>query len=649
MGDATDLHAWLQRHESKSLLRLITCGSVDDGKSTLLGRLLHDTGQLFDDQLAALLKDSRRHGTQGDQIDFALLLDGLEAEREQGITIDVAYRYFTTERRKFIVADCPGHEQYTRNMATGASTADLAVVLVDARKGLLTQTRRHSYIAALLGIGQVLLAVNKMDLVGHDRAVFERIADDYRALAAQLGIAAVQCIPVSALRGENLVTRAATMPWYAGPTLIEALEAAPIPEPAGDIGFRLPVQWVNRPDQDFRGFAGTVAAGRVAPGDEVVVLPSGRRSRVARVIGPEGDLPQADAGQPVTLTLTDQIDASRGDVIASASRPPQVADAFAAHLLWMDDAPLLPGRPYWLRIGTRTAVAQVTEIKHRIDVNTQEHIAAKRLALNEVGVCNLALDQPLPFEAYRDNRTLGGFILIDRISHATVAAGTLDFALRRAANVHWQQLDVDKAARAAIKGQAPRCLWFTGLSGAGKSTIANLVERRLHALGHHTYLLDGDNVRHGLNKDLGFSDEDRVENIRRVAEVAKLMVDAGLIVLVSFISPFRAERRMARELFAPGEFVEVFVDAPLEVCERRDPKGLYAKARAGQIPNFTGIGSPYEPPERAELHLDTTHEPPEALAARVVAHIEPPGQPLQERPEPQPERNGEDSATDRRG
>ena len=617
-----DTAARLALHEAKPLLRFITCGSVDDGKSTLIGRLLHDSRQLFDDQLAALDADSRRHGTQGDRIDYALLLDGLAAEREQGITIDVAYRYFDTDTRKFIVADCPGHAQYTRNMATGASTTDLAVVLVDARKGLLPQTRRHSYIVSLLGIGHVVLAVNKMDLVGYGRDAFEAIAEGYRALAAQLGIADVQCIPLSALEGDNLVARSANTPWYDGPALLEHLETVQVEAGEGSGALRLPVQWVNRPDPHFRGFAGTIAAGEVRPGDAVVVLPSARRSTVARVLDANGDAASARAGQAVTLTLADEIDVSRGDVIAAAGDPPEVADQFAAHVLWMDEAALLPGRPYWLQIGTRTVAASVSEIKHRVDVDTQERLAAKRLELNEVGWCNLALDEPIVFEPYARNRTLGGFILIDRHSNATVAAGTLDFALRRAGNVHWQHLDVDKAARARIKGQAPRVLWFTGLSGAGKSTIANLVDKRLHALGYHTFILDGDNVRHGLNRDLGFTDEDRVENIRRVAEVARLMADAGLIVLVSFISPFRAERRMARERFEAGEFVEVFVDVPLAVAEARDVKGLYAKARAGQIPNFTGIDSPYEAPEAPDLHLHADGGNAEALAAQVLDFLE---------------------------
>ena len=621
MNTASDIATYLKQHEAKPLLRFITCGSVDDGKSTLIGRLLYDSKRLFDDQLAALEKDSRRHGTQGERIDYALLLDGLAAEREQGITIDVAYRYFDTDKRKFIVADCPGHEQYTRNMATGASTADLAVVLVDARKGLLTQTHRHSYIVSLLGIRHVVLAVNKMDLVDFDEAVFARIATDYRALARRLGIAEVTCIPLSALEGDNLSSRSTRTPWYNGPALLEHLEQVQVDAQEGGGSLRLPVQWVNRPHQNFRGYAGTLAAGEVKPGDEVIVLPSARRSRVSRVLDAEGDVASAAAGQAVTLTLADEIDISRGDVIAAAGDPPEVADQFAAHLLWMSDAPLLPGRPYWLKIGARTVSATVTEIKHRIDVNTQEHLAAKRLELNEVGYCNLSLDEPIPFEAYAGNRTLGGFILIDRYDNGTAAAGTLDFALRRAGNVHWQHVDVDKAARARQKGQVPKVLWFTGLSGAGKSTIANLVDKRLHALGYHSFLLDGDNVRHGLNRDLGFTDEDRVENIRRVAEVAKLMTDAGLIVLVSFISPVRAERRMARARFDAGEFVEVFVDVPLAVAEARDVKGLYRKARAGLIPNFTGIDSPYEAPEHPELHLDAGAGDPEAMALLVLAHL----------------------------
>jgi bifunctional enzyme CysN/CysC len=615
---STAVDAYLQQHETKSLLRFITCGSVDDGKSTLLGRLLYDSKLLFDDQLAALKGDSLRHGTQNGELDFALLVDGLSAEREQGITIDVAYRYFSTERRKFIVADCPGHEQYTRNMATGASTADLAVVLVDARKGLLTQTRRHTYICALLGIRHVLLAVNKMDLIDYSEDVFRSIEADYRELAASMGIAQVSAVPLSALRGENVSSRSDRIGWYDGPSLLERLETVQVAHVVDDVGFRLPVQWVCRPDQNFRGYAGHVVAGSIAPGDEVVVLPSGARSRVARIVSADGDLLRAGSGDAVTLTLTDERDISRGDVIAAAAQPPQVADQFAAHLLWMGEAPLLPGRSYWLKIGTRTVSAQVTEIKHKIDVNTQDSLAAKRLELNEVGYCNLSLDHAIAFESYEHCREMGAFILIDRQSNNTVAAGTLNFALRRADNIHWQHMDVDRTARARIKGQASACVWFTGLSGSGKSTVANLVEKRLHALGYHTYMLDGDNVRHGLNRDLGFTAEDRVENIRRVAEVAKLMVEAGLIVLVSFISPFRSERRMARDLFAEGEFKEVFVDTPLAICEQRDAKGLYAKARAGEIKNFTGIDSPYERPEHSEVHLETAGRSVDALAQQVV-------------------------------
>ena len=614
----TAIDDYLERHETKSLLRLITCGSVDDGKSTLLGRLLYDTRLLFDDQLATLKDDSLRHGTQNGELDFALLVDGLAAEQEQGITIDVAYRFFSTDRRKFIVADCPGHEQYTRNMATGASTAELAIVLVDARKGLLTQTRRHTYICGLLGIRHVVLAVNKMDLVGYAQNAFRRIESDYRVVAAQMGIEQVTAVPLSALHGENVSRRSTTMGWYNGPSLLEHLEAVQVDRAASTLGFRMPVQWVCRPNQNFRGYAGQVVAGSIAPGDEVVALPSGVRSRVARIVTADGDLPRAAAGDAVAIQLEDERDISRGDVIASTAQPPQVADQFAAHLLWLDDAALLPGRPYWMKIGARLVTAQVTEIKHRVDVNTQEKRPAKRLELNEVGYCNLGLDHAIAFEPYADCRELGGFILIDRQTNATVAAGTLSFALRRADNIHWQHTDIDRAARARIKGQNPACLWFTGLSGSGKSTIANVVEKRLHAMGYHTYMLDGDNVRHGLNRDLGFTAEDRVENIRRVAEVARLMVDAGLIVMVSFISPFRSERGMARALFGEGEFHEVFVDTPLEVCAQRDPKGLYAKARAGKISNFTGIDSPYERPERPELHLQPQDMAVEELAQRVI-------------------------------
>jgi len=624
VDDATaSIEAYLARHEVKSELRFLTCGSVDDGKSTLLGRLLYDTQLLFDDQVAALEGDSRRFGTQGGDLDFALLVDGLSAEREQGITIDVAYRFFSTESRQFIVADCPGHEQYTRNMATGASTADLAVVLVDARKGLLTQTRRHTWVCSLFGIRHVLLAVNKMDLVNYDETVFRAIEAEYRELAGYLGIDHVTAIPVSALKGDNVSRASQTMPWHDGPTMLAHLENVTTQQPIDQLGFRLPVQWVNRPDHTFRGYAGQVAAGHIAPGDEVVVLPSAARSRVARIVMGDGDRDLARFGEPATLTLADELDISRGDVIAGVANPPELADQFAAHLLWLDDQALLPGRPYWLKIGTRTVSAQVTEIKHKVDVNTQDRLAARRLELNEVGYCNLSLDQDIAFEAYGDCHDLGAFILINRMNNATVAAGALDFALRRADNIHWQHMKVDRNARARIKGQSPACLWFTGLSGSGKSTIANLVEKRLHGLGYHTYMLDGDNVRHGLNRDLGFTPEERVENIRRVAEVARLMADAGLIVLVSFISPYRSERRMARQLFEPGAFHEVFVDTPVEVCEQRDTKGLYAKARAGDIPNFTGINSPYEEPESPELRLQTVDRPAEELARQLVDQILP--------------------------
>jgi len=616
-----DVSSWLARQQVRPLLRFIACGSVDDGKSTLIGRLLYENGAVFDDQLRTLEADSRRHGTQGARIDYALLLDGLAAEREQGITIDVAWRYFDSAHRKYIVADCPGHAQYTRNMATGASTADLAIVLVDARKGLLAQTRRHSYIVSLFGVRQVVLAVNKMDLVDYDEAVFTRIADEYLELAAGLNIDAVQCIPLSALEGDHLTARSPKMPWYDGPSLMQHLDHVPLPAADEGTALRLPVQWVNRPHADFRGFSGTLAAGRVQPGDAVVVLPSARTSTIAEVLGPDGPLPRAHAGQAVTVTLSDEIDVSRGDVIAAADARPQVADQFAAHLLWMDDAVLLPGRSYWMQIGARSVSASVSQIRWRVDVNTHEHLAARKLELNEVGHCHLSLSAPIAFEPYADNRTLGGFILIDRQSNATVAAGVIDFALRRAGNLHWQALDVDKAARAQIKGQTPKVLWFTGLSGAGKSTLANRVEQMLHARGCHTFILDGDNLRHGLNRDLGFTAEDRVENIRRVAEVARLMVDAGLIVLVSFISPFRAERRMARERFDAGEFIEVYVDVPLAVAEARDPKGLYRKARAGELPHFTGIDSPYEAPEAPDLHLHAERESIEAMADTVVRRV----------------------------
>jgi bifunctional enzyme CysN/CysC len=619
---AEDIEAYLKAHEVKSLLRFLTCGSVDDGKSTLIGRLLYDSKMIFEDQLAALEADSKKVGTQGGDIDFALLVDGLAAEREQGITIDVAYRFFSTDKRKFIVADTPGHEQYTRNMVTGASTADAAVILIDARKGVLTQTRRHSYLVSLLGIRHVALAINKMDLVGYDQATFDAIVAEYRAFAAQIGITAFTPIPMSALKGDNVTDGSAAMPWFTGQPLMRWLEDLPVEDDLREQPFRMPVQWVNRPNLDFRGFSGQIAAGVVRPGDKVKALPSGRESTVERIVTFRGDLAEAVAGQSVTITLKDEIDVSRGDVLAAAKAPAAVADQFEATLVWFDDEHMLPGRPYLMKLGARTVSAQVTEPKYKINVNTLEHLAAKRLELNEIGVVNLSTDAPIAFDPYAENKDLGGFILIDRISNRTVGAGLLHFALRRSQNIHWQALDVHKEARSAAKGQKARVVWFTGLSGAGKSTIANLVEKRLLAEGRHTYLLDGDNVRHGLNKDLGFTEEDRVENIRRVAEVAKLMVDAGLIVLVSFISPFRAERRLARELMEEGEFVEVFVDTPLAEAERRDVKGLYAKARAGQLKNFTGVDSPYEAPEHPEIRIDTTAMDAATAAETIYAWLE---------------------------
>ncbi|MGB3834691.1 MAG: sulfate adenylyltransferase subunit CysN [Mesorhizobium sp.] len=613
LAAADSVRAYLAAQEKKTLLRFLTCGSVDDGKSTLIGRLLADTRQIFEDQLAALERDSRKHGTTGDDIDFALLVDGLEAEREQGITIDVAYRFFATPKRKFIVADTPGHEQYTRNMATGASTADLAIVLVDARQGVLRQTRRHTVIASLLGIRHIVLAVNKIDLVGFDRAVFDGIAADYRAFADGLGFRTVVPIPLSARFGDNVSRRSERIGWYGGPTLIEHLETVAVDEEAATLPFRFPVQYVNRPNLDFRGFAGTVASGTVAVGDEVAVAKSGKVARVRRIVTQDGDLGQAVAGQAVTLVLDEEVEVSRGNMLAAPQARPQVADQFAANLVWFDEQALLPGRSYILRTATDQASATVTELKYRVNVNDFAHEAAKSLALNEVGAVNISTRSPLAFDPFAENRATGAFILIDRLTNATVGAGMILHGLRRADNIHWQSLDVDKRARAGMKHQRPAVFWFTGLSGSGKSTIANLLERKLHATGRHTYLLDGDNVRHGLNRDLGFTDADRVENIRRVAEVARLMADAGLIVVVSFISPFMAERRMARELMAPGEFVEVFVDTPFEECARRDPKGLYARALKGEIKNFTGVDSPYEPPEEPEIHLETLGRTPEEM------------------------------------
>jgi len=606
-GYAASLDAYLRTQEHKSLLRFITCGSVDDGKSTLIGRLLYEGKLLLDDQLDNLKAESAKVGTQGGDLDFALLVDGLAAEREQGITIDVAYRFFATDRRKFIVADTPGHEQYTRNMATGASTADLALILADAAKSteLLTQTKRHTYIVSMLGIRHLVLAVNKMDMVGYDQDVFERLAEKYRAFAKQLGVENVECIPLSALRGDNVVTQSERMPWYHGPAVLPYLETVEFEAEPGQRPFRMPVQWVNRPNSDFRGFAGTVVSGALKRGDRMKALPSGQEARVARIVTKDGDLDAAIAGQSITIALDHEIDVSRGNVLCDAEEPVAIADQFAAHLLWLASDELLPGRSYVMKIGANTAQASVTSLRHKIDINTLEHLAAKTLRLNEIGVCHISLDKEIPFEPYAESRDLGAFILIDRITNHTVGMGLLDYALRRATNIHWQSLEVSRKSHADQKGQSPAVIWFTGLSGSGKSTIAVALEKRLFSLGMHTYVLDGDNVRHGLNRDLGFTDADRVENIRRVAEVARLMADAGLIVLVSFISPFRSERRMARSLMQPGEFIEVFVDAPIEVCETRDPKGLYRKARRQEISNFTGIGSPYEPPEDPEVHIDS--------------------------------------------
>jgi bifunctional enzyme CysN/CysC len=620
---AADVEGYLKSHERKSLLRFITCGSVDDGKSTLIGRLLYESKVLFEDQIAALVGESKRFGTQGDDLDFALLVDGLAAEREQGITIDVAYRYFSTERRKFIVADTPGHEQYTRNMVTGASTADAAILLVDARKGVLTQTRRHGYLASLIGIRQVALAVNKMDLVDFSEKRFREIEAQYREFADRIGVSEFACIPVSALKGDNLLAPSRYTPWYHGATLMGWLETVEIDEERlQKLPFRLPVQWVNRPDQSYRGFAGTVASGTIRPGDRVRVQPSGRESRVARIVSAGGDLDKAVVEQSITLTLADEVDVSRGDMIAAADAPAPVADQFEAAIVWMNEQPMLQGRTYPMKIGAKTVSATIAPIKYQVNVNTLEHLAAEKLELNEIGVCELELDQPIAFDPYAENRYTGGFILIDRLTNHTVGAGMLRFALRRAHNIHMQHLDVDKAARSALKGQKSCVLWLTGLSGAGKSAIANRLEKRLHAMGRHTYILDGDNVRHGLTKDLGFTAADRVENIRRIAEVAKLMVDAGLIVLTAFISPFRAERHMARALFKDGEFIEIYVDTPLSIAEQRDPKGLYKKARRGEIKNFTGIDSPYEEPEAPEIRIDTSSLSVEDAADRVLATLQ---------------------------
>jgi bifunctional enzyme CysN/CysC len=617
-----DIEAYLVQHQHKSLLRFITCGSVDDGKSTLIGRLLYDSKMIFEDQLAALEADSKRVGTQGENIDFALLVDGLAAEREQGITIDVAYRFFSTEKRKFIVADTPGHEQYTRNMVTGASTADLAVLLIDARKGVLTQTRRHAFLAHLLGIKSIVLAVNKMDLVGYDEKTFRKIVASFGEFATSIGIGAVVSIPISGLAGDNITTRSKNMAWYSGVSLIEHLELVPLEVNADqDKPFCMPVQWVNRPNLDFRGFAGLIATGSVKPGDAVRILPSGRVTSIARIVSQGGDLDRAVAGQSVTLTLADEMDCSRGDVIALAGAPPQVADQFEATIVWMSDEAMLPGRPYLLKLATQTVSATVAAPKYQINVNTLEHLAVKTFDLNAIGVATVSTDRLIVFEPYAKSRALGGFILIDKITNATVGAGMLHFSLRRAQNVHWQALDVSRDAHAGLKNQKPAVLWFTGLSGAGKSTIANLVEKKLFRMNRHTFLLDGDNIRHGLNKDLGFTEVDRVENIRRVGQVARLMTDAGLIVITAFISPFRAERRLVREMMAPGEFIEIYVDTPLVVADTRDVKGLYKKARRGELKNFTGIDSPYERPESPEIRIDSTAMSPEQAADLIVDYL----------------------------
>ncbi len=619
---ASDISAYLEKHEQKSMLRFITCGSVDDGKSTLIGRLLYDSKMIFEDQLATLEADSKKVGTQGDQIDFALLVDGLAAEREQGITIDVAYRFFATDKRKFIVADTPGHEQYTRNMATGASTADVAILMIDARKGILTQTRRHSFITTSLGIRRLVLAVNKMDLVDYSQERFQEIVDDFHEFAQELAPdLEIEPIPMSALAGDNITDPSERTPWYKGPTLMEYLEEVPIDDKRLSAPFRMPIQWVNRPNLDFRGFSGQVAAGRIRPGDKLKTMPSGKESTVERIVTYTGDLDEAIAGQSVTITLADEIDSSRGDVLVAADDPAEVSDQFQVQILWMNDAPLLPGRRYLLKIGAKTVTATINAPKYGIDVNTLSDIPAKTLELNQIGVTTLSLDQAIPFDAYTDNREMGGFILIDRQSNNTVGLGMIEFALRRASNIHWQALDIDRDTLAEQKNQKPAVLWFTGLSGSGKSTIANAVQKRLFAMGKHTFTLDGDNVRHGLNRDLGFTDADRVENIRRVANVARLMSDAGLITLVSFISPFRNERTMARNTMAEGEFIEIHVDTPLDVAEKRDVKGLYKRARAGEIENFTGIDSPYEAPRNAEIVINTVDRTPEEAAEDVITYL----------------------------
>ncbi len=621
---AEDIEAYLEQHQNKSMLRFITCGSVDDGKSTLIGRLLYDSKMIFEDQLAALENDSRRVGTQGQDIDFALLVDGLAAEREQGITIDVAYRFFATEKRKFIVADCPGHEQYTRNMVTGASTADCAVILIDARKGVLVQTRRHSFLCQQLGIRNLVLAVNKMDLIDYDEAKFNAIVSDYAKFAESIGVESFTAVPISGLAGDNITSRSDNTDWYGGPVLIDLLETMQISNTASQKKpFRMPVQWVNRPNLDFRGFSGLIASGTVKPGDELRSLPSGKTSTVKSVVTMDGELDEAVAGQSITITLEEEIDCSRGDVLATADDPPQVADQFETTIVWMDDEPLVVGRGYWLKLGTQMVSVTIAEPKYEIDVNTMEHLASQTLNLNQIGVCEITTDRRIVFDPYTENRALGGFILIDKITNHTVGAGMLHFSLRRSQNVHWQPTDITRDHHASMKNQTPRVLWFTGLSGSGKSTIANEVEKKLALMNRHTFLLDGDNVRHGLNKDLGFTESDRIENIRRIGEVAKLMTDAGLIVLTAFISPFRADRQLVRDMIDGGEFIEIHVDTPLEVAEARDVKGLYKKAREGKLKNFTGIDSPYEPPESPEIRVNTVEMTPEEAADHIIAKILP--------------------------
>ena len=621
---AEDIEAYLEQHQNKSMLRFITCGSVDDGKSTLIGRLLYDSKMIFEDQLAALENDSRRVGTQGQDIDFALLVDGLAAEREQGITIDVAYRIFATEKRKFIVADCPGHEQYTRNMVTGASTADCAVIIIDARKGVLVQTRRHSFLCQQLGIRNLVLAVNKMDLIDYDETKFNAIVSDYAKFAESIGIESFHAVPISGLAGDNITSRSDNTDWYGGPVLIDLLETMQISNTASQKKpFRMPVQWVNRPNLDFRGFSGLIASGTVKPGDELRSLPSGKTSTVKSVVTMDGELDEAVAGQSITITLEEEIDCSRGDVLATADDPPEVADQFETTIVWMDDEPLVVGRGYWLKLGTQMVSVTIAEPKYEIDVNTMEHLASQTLNLNQIGVCEITTDRRIVFDPYTENRALGGFILIDKITNHTVGAGMLHFSLRRSQNVHWQPTDITRDHHASMKNQTPRVLWFTGLSGSGKSTIANEVEKKLALMNRHTFLLDGDNVRHGLNKDLGFTESDRIENIRRIGEVAKLMTDAGLIVLTAFISPFRADRQLVRDMIDGGEFIEIHVDTPLEVAEARDVKGLYKKAREGKLKNFTGIDSPYEPPESPEIRVNTVEMTPEEAADHIIAKILP--------------------------